>query len=462
MPLSESETLELKKSTSELKEAIISIAAMLNKHGQGEVIFGIEDNGKVVGQGIGKTTTKDISKSIQDHIEPEIFPSIAEEQIEGKTCIRVMATGSDMPYFAYGRAHTRVGDKNPVLSGRKLQELILHKNKDALRWDNKPCLGAKPEDIDPEKLRAFLKKAGLEYSSTNIALHNLGLMLSTSGAPTNAAVLLFGREPQKFIRNAQLRCAVFANPATILDMKDFEGDLFTLIEEAQAYALKNIHIGMRVEGLYRVDVPEIDPEALREAIINAFCHRDYHNPDSVRVAVFPDRVEIQSPGRLYGGMTMDKIKRGNVSERRNELVAAMLVRIHYIEGWGRGIPLILRKEPTVSFDEVGRKFITVFKRKGAEFEKGIKKTVSSYGESVDMARLRATQQLSRELYRNYPETTQKIIQEIITTPGITIKELSKKTGLTDVGVKYSLKRLKDDGLLKRVGPDKGGRWEVKG
>jgi len=443
MQYKETETLELKKSTSELKEAIIAISAMLNKHGQAEVIFGIEDSGRVVGQGVGKTTVPDISKSIHDHIEPEIYPSIAEERIEEKTCIRVRATGSDMPYFAFGRAHTRVGDKNPVLSGRKLQELILHKNKDALRWDDKPCPDAKPGDIDPAKLRAFLKKASLEFTSVDAALRNLGLMLSGRDI-TNAAVLLFGREPQKFIRNAQLRCAVFANPATILDMKDFEGDLFTLIEEAQAYALKNIHIGMRVEGLYRVDVPEIDPEALREAIINAFCHRDYHNPDSVRVAVFPERVEIQSPGRLYGGMTIEKIRRGNMSERRNELVAAMLVRIHYIEGWGRGIPLILGKEPTVSFDEVGRKFVTVFRRKSGAQEKVPEKT--------DENRPKST--------RKVPEKYQKLLEAIVADPTISRKKLVQELNEPASTIRSRLRKLIKDGMLARIGPDKGGHWKV--
>jgi len=246
-------------------------------------------------------------------------------------------------------------------------------------------------------------------------------------------------------------CAVFTNAYTIIDMKDYEGDLFSLIEEAQSYILKNIHIGERLEGLYRADVPEIDQEAFREAVINAFCHRDYYNSQEVQVAIFPDRLEIRSPGLLYGDLTIASIRKGGVSSKRNPLIARMLHRIHFIEKWGRGIPKILSKEPTATFKEVGRQFITVFKRKGAASEKGIKKTISS-GRSI--------QELSRELYRNYPETTQKIIQEIIANPGITIRELSKKTGLTDVGVKYSLKRLKDDGLLVRVGPDRGGHWEV--
>ncbi|MFA6328896.1 MAG: ATP-binding protein [Candidatus Micrarchaeia archaeon] len=439
----ESETLELKKSTSELKEAIISISAMLNKHGQGEVIFGIEDNGKVVGQGIGKTTTKDISKSIQDHVEPEVFPNIQEEQIEGNPCIRVRISGNHMPYFAYGRAYTRVGDKDLVLSSRELEGLFEKKNKGKLRWDDKPCHDAKLSDINPVKLQAFLKKANLESISVEVALRNLGLALP-GGEPTNAAILLFGRSPQKFIHNTKLRCAVFAGSATIIDMKDFEGDLFSLIEDAQAYALRNTHTGERIDGLYRVDVPEIDPEALREAIINAFCHRDYHNPDSVHVAVFSDRVEIRSPGLLYGGLTIERIKHEQVSERRNELIAAMLQRIHYAEAWGRGIRMILQKEPTASFKEVGRQFITVFRRKNGAQEKVSEKT--------DENMLKSTRKVS--------EKYQKLLAAIIADPSISRKKLAQELNEPASTIVSRLRKLKREGMLKHVGPDRGGHWEI--
>jgi len=108
---------------------------------------------------------------------------------------------------------------------------------------------------------------------------------------------------------------VFATPTTaiIIDQHDFTGDILTLIEEAEKYILKNIRIGMRLDGLVRVDVPEIAREAFREAIINAFCHRDYCDPDEVRIAVFPDRVEVRNPGTLMEGVTLRTLKTARVS-----------------------------------------------------------------------------------------------------------------------------------------------------
>jgi ATP-dependent DNA helicase RecG len=167
---------------------------------------------------------------------------------------------------------------------------------------------------------------------------------------------------------------------------------------AEEYILKNIHIGMKLAGLYREDVPEISQAAFREAVINAFCHRDYNEYDSVNIAVFKDRVEIRNPGGLFGGLTIEQIKkepipkrraapaaqegpgsfqsdphnekdcffctlfRGN-SKRRNELIAEMFHRVHLVEKWGRGIDLILSSEPTANFKEVADIFITTFERK---------------------------------------------------------------------------------------------------
>ncbi len=103
----ETETLELKKSTSKLKEAIISIAAILNKHQRGEIYFGIKNDGSVLGQDIGEQTIRDVSKVVSDNIEPGIYLEISRAILDGKDCVRVIFQGNESPYFAYGRAYMR-------------------------------------------------------------------------------------------------------------------------------------------------------------------------------------------------------------------------------------------------------------------------------------------------------------------------------------------------------------------
>jgi len=435
----ESETIELKRSTSELNDGIISIVAILNKHHKGRLCFGIRHNGEVIGQTVVEKTIRDVSKSIADHIEPKIYPKITKEIIGGKDCIVVDFEGTDTPYFAFGRVYIRVGDEDRQLSAKEIENFILRKNRDRLRWDNQLCNKATLNDISSTKLRAFLKRAGLKYDTVENGLNKLKLI--SEGKILNTAVILFGKEPEDFFPNAKLRCAVFGTTGTsyIIDMQDYIGDLFYLIEKAEEYILKNIHIGMRIEGLYRVDVPEINKEAFREAIINAFCHRDYYEYDSVNVAIFRDRLEIRSPGLLFAGLTIEKIKTEFVSERRNELMAEMFHIIHFVERWGRGIDLILSKEPTADFKEVGTHFITFSKRKNADegVEKGVEKGVE---------RLSSNEQV--------------IIGLIKGNPSISKGEMIAQGGLSKKTVEYNIQKLKNKGILRRVGAPKGGHWEI--
>ena len=442
MDKKESETLEFKKSTSELKEATISIVSILNKHQKGELYFGVKNDGKVIGQSISEKTLRDISQQISSKIEPKIFPKIHEKEIDNKKCILIEFEGNNVPYYAYGRAYMRVADEDKLISAKELEKIILKKNKDKLRWDNEVCKDATLKDIDTKRLKWFLKEANKEYHSIENSLDKLDLL--KNGKLFNTAIILFGKKPQQFFPNAKLRCAVFATPSTsmIVDRQEFEGNLFHLIEKAEEYILKNIHIGMRLEGMRRIDVPEIDKDAFREAVINAFCHRNYYEYDSVNIAIFKDRLEIRSPGDLYGGLTIEQIKKEKVSKRRNEIIANLFHEVHFVEKWGRGISLILSKEPTADFKEVAEMFITTFKRKK------IKDAPEKYPLKYP------------EKYPEANETQLKILYLIETNPKITREQIATKLGLSLPGIKKNIKTLKDKNFIKRIGPDKSGHWEV--
>ena len=352
----ESETIEFKKSLAELSEGLNSVAAILNKHGSGELWFGIKNDGKPAGMDVSETTLRKVSQAIAAHIEPKIYPDVSTVAIDGKSCIRVAFSGSEKPYYAHGRAYMRVADEDRQLSAKEIESIILRKNRSHRGWDSEPITNPafKP---DAAKIRAYARKAGLPWVNAQSALESLGLY--TDGHYLNATSVFFAKPPV-----LTLRCAVFAtqSTATIIDQHDFSGDILTLIEEAEKYILKNIRIGMRLNGLVRVNVPEIDRDAFREAIINAFCHRDYRDPDEVRIAVFPDRVEVRNPGTLMEGVTLRTLRTAKVSRRRNPLIADLLRRIQFIEAWGRGIPLILEKAPNVLFSQVAGIFITEFPR----------------------------------------------------------------------------------------------------
>lgn len=475
--MTENETTELKTSLAELKQGLISLVAMLNKYSRAELWFGVAPDGRVLGLDAGEKTLRDVSQAIAAHIEPVIYPKIVLQPVEGKHCLKIEAEGWQRPYFAYGRAYIRVADEDKKLSATELTGLILKSNREALRWEDEPC-GLSVEELSSEKISRFLERAGLPADTPASALDKLGLL--SLGQPVNAAKLFFAPSP------IELRCAVFAGStsATILDRHDFKGDLLELLQEAEKYVLSNIHIGMSLRGLYRVDVPEIPLLAIREALVNAFCHRDWRDPDFVQVAIFKNRLEIRSPGGLYDGLTMNEIRRGNVSRRRNPKVAELLRRIHLVEAWGRGVPLILEAAPEAAFSELGSLFVTCFPRAVEAGEEGAR--MGSVG-ALSVAERGATYGTSREVsdspaYTIREHAASSMIEEAKAIPAIreradiaaaqrillclrerpqsTAHDLAQRTGLTESGVRYHLARFKRQGKLRRIGSTKAGMWEV--
>ena len=159
--------------------------------------------------------------------------------------------------------------------------------------------------------------------------------------------------------------------------------------------------------------------------------------------IFKDRVEIRNPGKLYGGLTIEDLHRGNVSRRRNPLIADLFRRIEMVEAWGRGMTLIHTNAPAVSFRELAGLFIASFARPSFGFN-----DQETAGETVDKAvdkpRLSAREIALCELVTRQPQITQK--------------ELAVQLGLTERGIRYLTDKLQKQGVLARQGGKKQGTW----
>lgn len=450
--LIESETLELKKSTSELKDGIISIVAILNKHQKGTLIFGIKPNGIAIGQDITEKTLRDISKSISDHIEPRIYPQIIKKEIQGKNCVEVEFHGQEIPYYAYGRAHIRVADEDKSMSAKELETMILKKNKSKLRWDDE-ISDITLKDINEEELRNYVSKANeakrinFKFVDTESTLKKIGLL--KDGKLLNAAEVLFCDN-----NKLEVQMAVFAgtDKTTFIDIKLINGTIFNLLKNSEIYLKEHINWGVKFGKLEREEVPEIPLDAMREALINSLCHRDYFAPESNKIAIFKDRVEIYNPGQFPEGYMPEYfIKHDEESILRNPLIAQVLYYSKDIEKWGSGLKRIYRECETnnvkVEFKPIKSGFKVVFYREKIR-RKNTPELSGNYPETIP------------ELSGNYPETTWKIIKLIKINSSITRKELSKEIGITESGIKYGLKKMQREGILKRIGPDKGGYWKI--
>lgn len=146
---------------------------------------------------------------------------------------------------------------------------------------------------------------------------------------------------------------------------------------------------------------------------------------------------------LYGGLTIDKIRKGNVSQRRNPLIAELLRRIQMVETWGRGMRLILAEEPTVQFSEIAQLFIAAFNM--PSYSSPDKTTDKAAGEAID---------------KDLSITEKAVIKLIATNSSITQKEMAKQLKLTEIGIRYNTGKLKSKGILRRTGGKKAGRWEI--
>ena len=170
--------------------------------------------------------------------------------------------------------------------------------------------------------------------------------------------------------------------------------------------------------------------------------------NSVNIAIFKDRMEIRNPGGLVDGLTIDQINRDMISKRRNEIIAQLFHRVHFVEQWGRGIDLILSQEPDTDFKIVADIFVTTFKRKNYEEPLIIKQPHLTYG----------TRMKTPDISNKKP--SEQIIILLRDDPSRSIIELSEFIGLSSSGVKYHLHKLKKAGTLKRVGSQRGGHWEI--
>ncbi len=448
MRFKESEIIELKRSTSELKEAVISIGAMLNKHSKATVYFGIDDTGAVLGQQIGKSTIKDISKAISDWIEPKVFPDIQTKKISGKNCIVVNVSGHDAVYSARGRYYLRIGEEDKKLSVNELKRLVEKKNNYIYSWgfDISELPVSKADVPTIKSFVAKGRKAGrieYAYDSARNVLNKLHLVKGKK--LLNAGRALFCKD-----NRVEVRAAVFATDekTTFLDIQAFKGTLFDLIAQCETYVKEHINWRADLSGSTRIEIPEVPVRAMKEAIVNSLCHRDFNNPSGNELAIYRNRIEIYNPGQFpYDHSPEEFIKGTEKSIPRNPLIADTFYYAKDIERWGSGFKRIVDECRTagvkVTFENIKTGFVVTFYRPKA-------KTILQKAEKSS----------EKGSEKSSEKSSEKIIRVIRENPVVSAQEIAGMLGLSSRAVEKHLSKLKEKGVLKRVGPDKGGHWEV--
>lgn len=275
---------------------------------------------------------------------------------------------------------------------------------------------------------------------------------------TNAYALL----TSDYFSFSKTQCAVFkgTDRAVFLDKRELKGPIYTQIEEAVDFVLRNIRLGATIDGLVRKERYELPPEAIREMIINAHCHRNLLDESCIQVAIYDDRLEVTSPGGLYNGLTYEKVMNGH-SKIRNKGIANIFSQMGLVEAWGSGIKRILNAAeeyglPKPRFQEFDNMFrVELFRNLFPMMEES-----RDIGETSEKHRRSIGEVSGIEQQIKLNDMQKKIIKLLLEDNQLSAIKLADRIGIASRNIESNIKKLKELGILIRHGSPKNGYWEV--
>ncbi len=347
----ESETLEFKKSTAELRPAFETVCAFLNCNG-GMVLIGVTDKGQMIGQDVADSTKQAIAHEI-NKLEPHQQIEIKYLLLDNnkKIIIISITKGLHAPYTYDGRAFQRDQSVTKKMSQQRYDRLVAKRSQLNYSWekhlavydinnlDHTLIFNVMRDAVNAKRLTEFALQDNIQNILEKLELSKDGILL-------NAAIVLFGKKFLPDYPQCQLKMARFKNydRQEFLDSDASYGNIFVLLEKGMQFVKKHIPVAATIEEgkLQRVEKPIIPFEAIREALINSLCHKDYGiYSGSISLAIYDDRMELFNDGSLLPDVTLEKIKAG-FSKPRNQLIADILYKCGLVERWGRGIQTIIK------------------------------------------------------------------------------------------------------------------------
>jgi predicted HTH transcriptional regulator len=434
--MTESNRVEYKRELTDNLEK--EVVAFLNYKDGGVIYVGLDNVGNVYGVENCDKVQLAVKDRLRNNIQPSIMGlfDIVHEQRDGKAIIRItVAGGLEKPYYLkkYGMTEKgcfiRVGSASEPMSGEMIEALYGKRVRNTIGRMESPRA-----DLAFEQLKIYYATRGLKLNDA--FMKNLEL-LTPEGKPNYAAYLLADEngaslQVAKYSDTTRVhlvenrdygRCSLIKALKAVLDRVDVENTIFTKI----GYPL-------------REEREMIDSTAMREAVINAVVHNDYSYGATPKLEFFSDRVEITSMGGLPYGVEEEDFFSG-FSVPRNKEIMRVFRDLEIVEQLGSGIPRILKSYGKDAF-EISKSFVRVILRYAAPFTQ----TGS------------ATQTYGSE--KSSEKSSEKILQLLRDNPQMTIAALSEHLGISTRAVEKNIRTLQSNGQLRRVGADKGGRWEV--
>lgn len=439
---------EFKKSTSEIKQAIISICSMLNKSGEATLYFGILNDGTIYGQEIGKNTTRDISIAIRNNIKPYVENNIVVERINKKDVIKVTAKGEDQPYSAYGRYYIRSDDEDLQMDPNMLGKFFTSKTINYSKWE-KEMTNHGLDCVDEDLLIKYMSEAydcgriKEIYKDVETSLTKLGLCVD--GKLNNAGYYLFSKE-----KPLTLKLATFPTEERNIftDIRNFKGNIFECIEEGYNYIVSNIRWSATIPGLKRQEKPEIPLSAIREIVVNSFAHMKIEYSESIQNQIYisANKIHVFNPGSLVSDSIPEQYAKGEKKPIiRNPLIANVLYRNNTIDSFGTGFERVFyacHKENIkykYNNDEFG--FTFEFIRKDNNISMISDNTFKYEKDNVET-------------------NESKIIELLEYNPYLTKTQMAKQLNVSLATISRAISNLISLGSITRIGANKNGHYQV--
>jgi ATP-dependent DNA helicase RecG len=435
----------------------VILTAMANSRG-GTLLLGVAPR---TDRPVGVDDTENMINCVLEaalSIEPSlIIPLPQLVQVKGSPMVVVQVPrGMPYVYALDGRYLTREGTENGPLPPHALRRLMLERGD--VTFEAEPARGARREDLDWEQVETYAATlSGMGGVSAEQVLIKRGCLVQRDSEllPTNAGVLLFGKDPQQFLRGADITAARFAGRemSDVFTRQDINGTLPHQIRRAETFLVDNLRKGVQLsEHMARTEQLEYPLKAVRELVVNAVAHRDYSiQGDGIRLYLFSDRLEITSPGGLPGPVTVDNI----VDERfsRNSAIVQVLSDLGFIERLGYGVDRViaLMREaslPEPHFTETAGGFrVTLLNQPVSGEEAGEPELFGGIFRGIPINR-RQEYALDFLVNRNNARITNKDLQELC-------PEVHSET------IRRDLADLVSRGLLVKMGEKRGSYYVLK-
>jgi len=442
--LGENETVEFKESFSE--GVIISLASFANTNG-GKILIGIKDNGEIKGITNNAPETDAFLNKMTDKLG--INPSVEILETEGKKILEINIAKSSLPVSCGGKYYKRVGSTNREMKSDELSRFF----RKQIYWDSLINEKADIDDIDTESVKKFVKmgiKSGrLIETAVNDSVEDIFVRLKMieKGKLTNAAVILFGKDPQKYYINAILRIGRFKTPTIITGDKFVTGNLIQQVEEAeeQIKSFINVRYSITDKSFLRENIWDYPLEAIREMLYNAVVHRDYFQYGTqTQIKIFEESIWSYNPGELLEDLTPEKLKDTHSSIARNPLIAHAFYVAGFIEQYGSGIErmtaaLIKQEQPEPIIETLGTGFVLIIK----------KASTPPITPPITPPMTPPMTQLERNIFDIIKENSK-----------ISMTEIAEKLNISRDTVKEYINKLKKKEIIRRVGTTKSGHWEI--